>query len=204
MKFPFWGGGAHGEIKWISLLYRNPGNAAACAFVVITQQQQDGFPSPRNIWACALLQTSRKEQRLPPCFPAPGCLISRGGGDWYFAESWCREHVRNEKATLLIAPIISMLSLYKERRRPSDRRSSQTSEEIFSWWRSRRVLSKLPRSFWLSAPTAALEMKLTNCTNCLFSEIHIQIQKTQVLDRYLYKLWPARANSLHQQSIINN
>ena len=32
MKFP--PGEANSEIKWISLLYRNPGNATACAFVV--------------------------------------------------------------------------------------------------------------------------------------------------------------------------
>lgn len=40
----------------------------------ITQQQHDGFTSPRNIWACALLQTSKKEQRL-----ARGSLHPTGG-----------------------------------------------------------------------------------------------------------------------------
>lgn len=112
----FSAGEANSGIKWISLLYRNLGNAAACAFVVITQQQQGGFPSPRNIWACALPQNSRKEQRRACCFSAPGCLISRGGRDWHFTESWCGEHVGNEKATRLITHIISTLSPFQRKR----------------------------------------------------------------------------------------
>lgn len=114
MKFP--SGEANSGIKWISLLYRNPGNAAACAFVVITQQQQDGFPSPRNIWARALPQTSRKEQRLACCFPAPDGLAARGGRDWHFTElvqGTCWK--RKGKATRLITLIISTLSSCKER-----------------------------------------------------------------------------------------
>lgn len=114
MKFP--SGEANSRIKWISLLYRNLGNAAACAFVVITQQQQDGFPSPRNIWAHALPQTSRKEQRLACCFPVSGGLAARSGRDWHFTElvqetCWRRKG----KATRLITPIISALSSCKER-----------------------------------------------------------------------------------------
>lgn len=113
MKFP--SGEANSGIKWISLLYRNPGNAAACAFVVITQRQQYGFPSPRNIWARALPQTSRKEQRLACCFPAPDGLAARGGRGWHFTElmqgTCCR---RKGKATRLITPFISALSSRKE------------------------------------------------------------------------------------------
>lgn len=95
MKFP--SGEANSGIKWISLLYRNPGNAAACAFVVITQQQQDGFPSPRNIWARALPQTSREEQRLACCFPAQTVWLQEVA-ETVILPSWCREHVGDEKA----------------------------------------------------------------------------------------------------------
>lgn len=67
VKFP--PGEVNSEIKWLSLLYRNLGNAAAWASVMMTQHQLYGFTSSRDVQAHALLQTSKKGQCPAHHFP---------------------------------------------------------------------------------------------------------------------------------------
>lgn len=78
----------------------------------ITQQQHDGFTAPRNIWACALLQTSKKEQWLARSSPCTVLVdFWMGTGTDIFPKSLRREHVENENATRQITPIISIISI---------------------------------------------------------------------------------------------
>lgn len=51
MKFP--PGEANGEIKWISLLYRNPGNVAVCDFAVdYPAAARRFYTSPKHMGMC--------------------------------------------------------------------------------------------------------------------------------------------------------
>lgn len=59
----------------------------------ITQQQHEGFTPPGNIWACALLQTSKKEQwqaNGSPCtVPADFWTRKELTFSWEFAQGAC-------------------------------------------------------------------------------------------------------------------
>lgn len=67
MKFP--PGEAHSEMKWIRLLYRNPGNAAACAFVVDYSAATTQFFCLPETYGHVPSCEPAKKSSLGCCFP---------------------------------------------------------------------------------------------------------------------------------------
>lgn len=106
MKFP--PGEANSEIKWISLLYRNPGNAAACAFVVDYSAVTLWFDISQNHMAMCPSANQRKSSAGRPLSRARAGRLQEGKMLTFY-DGLCRDYIGNEKEARLNTPKISVI-----------------------------------------------------------------------------------------------
>lgn len=156
MKFP--PGEANSEIKWISLLYGNPGNAAACALAVGC--------SAVTLWFCI------SQTHVGPCpsadwqgRTAPGLLLAPPHAGWFQGGRILCLYQRSVRGTLgkwecsqashtphFYEPVEPGSWWPREGKQQLElgvlatslrRKGSPASEKTATWWWLRSILSKL-------------------------------------------------------------